>query len=146
FARLVNGATANLLGPSNAVDLTARLKDRRADMSGTISGNAMALATTGIIDLSDNSFEDFKLGFALHRPSAIAPNLSGSGLRAQLTLNGAMGKPRAEYVLNADRIVMNDMGLERFTASGAARVDADRIIIPVAAHAARVTGLDTVAG
>lgn len=146
LSRLVNGATANLLGPENAIDLTAVLKERRANVDGTLSGPAMGLTAKGLVDLSDNSFEDFKVGFALLRPSAIAPNLSGSNMRAQLTLNGAMAKPKAEYVLNADRIVMNDMGLDRFTASGAARVDADKIIIPVAAHAARITGLDTVAG
>jgi translocation and assembly module TamB len=50
------------------------------------------------------------------------------------------------YILNADRLVMNDMGLERLSASGEARVDADRIIVPLAARAARITGLDTVAG
>ncbi len=146
FARLMNGATANLLGPVNMVDLTAVTKDRRAELSGTLSGDAMGLAVNGGVNLADNSFQDLKLGFALLRPSAIAPNLSGSGMRAQLTLNGAMATPRVAYTLNADRLVMNDMGLERLTASGAARVDADRIIIPVAAHTARITGLDTVAG
>jgi translocation and assembly module TamB len=148
LARLVTGATADLLGPSNAIDLTAVMGERRADLSGTLSGDSMGLAVNGGIDLSDNSFDDLRLGFALLRPSAIAPNLSGSGMRAQLTLNGAMAipTPRVAYILNADRLVMNDMGLERLTASGEARVDADRIIVPLAARVARITGLDTVAG
>ena len=72
--------------------------------------------------------------------------LSGSGIRARLVLNGAMARPRVAYTIRADRLAMNDMGLDRLVASGAARVDADRIMIPVAARAARVTGLDTVAG
>jgi translocation and assembly module TamB len=146
LARLVNGATANLLGASNAIDLTAVLRERKADLRGTVSGNAVGLAVKGGIDLSDNSFDDLQLGFALHRPSAIAPNLSGSGMKAQLTLNGPMGTPRVNYVLNADRVVVNGTGLDRFVATGEARVDADRIIVPVAARAARITGLDTVAG
>lgn len=146
FARLVNGATANLLGPANAIDLTAAVKARKADLSGTLSGDAMGLSVKGGVDLSDNSFEDFQLGFALLRPSAIAPNLSGQNMRAQLTLNGAMARPTVAYVLNADRIQMNDMGLERLTATGESRVDADRIIVPVAARVGRITGLDTVAG
>ncbi|MFA7601459.1 MAG: translocation/assembly module TamB domain-containing protein [Novosphingobium sp.] len=146
LSRLTTGATASLLGPSNAVDLIAVLKERRADLSGSLAGPAMGLAVNGGVDLSDNSFRDLGLGFALLRPSAIAPGLSGSGLRAKLMLNGPMARPRAAYAINADRLVMNDMGLERLTASGAARVDADRIVIPVAARAARITGLDTVAG
>ncbi len=146
FARLVNGATASLLGPATQVDLTAALKDRRADLSGSLSAEAFGLAVNGVVDLSDNSFEDLRLGFALMKPSAIAPNLSGSGMRAMLTLNGAMARPRVAYVLNADRLVMNGTGLDRLTASGEARVDAAHTIVPVTAHAARITGLDTVAG
>ena len=146
LSRLVTGATANLLGPKNAIDLTAVLKERRAYILGSLSGPAMGLTAKGIVDLSDNSFDDFKLGFALLRPSAIAPGLSGSNMRAELTLSGAMARPKAEYVLNANRIVMNDMGMDGFTASGVARVDAKRIIIPVTARAARITGLDSVAG
>ncbi|MEJ5975123.1 translocation/assembly module TamB domain-containing protein [Novosphingobium sp. PS1R-30] len=146
FARLVNGATANLLGPANAIDLTAVVKARKADLSGTLSGDAMGLSVKGGVDLSNNSFADFQVGFALLRPSAIAPNLSGQDMRAQLTLNGAMARPTVAYVLNAARIQMNDMGLERLTATGESRVDADRIIIPVAARVGRITGLDTVAG
>jgi translocation and assembly module TamB len=146
FSRLVNGASAGLFGPATDVDLKAVLHERRAAVSGSLSAPAFALAVNGGIDLSDNSFDDLKLGLALLRPSAIAPNLSGSGLRAALTLNGAMARPRVDYALNADRVVMNGTGLDRLTASGAARVDAAHTIIPVSAHAARITGLDTVAG
>jgi translocation and assembly module TamB len=146
LSMLANRATASLLGPSTNVDLTAKVDNRRADLSGSLSADAFGLAVNGVVDLSDNSFEDLRLGFALLRPSAIAPNLSGSGMRAVLTLNGAMARPRVAYVLNADRVVMNGTGLERFSASGESRVDADRVIVPVAARAARVTGLDTVAG
>ena len=67
-------------------------------------------------------------------------------MRAQLTLNGAMATPRVAHVLNADRLVMNGTGLNGLAASGEARIDADRIMVPIAARVARITGLDTVAG
>jgi translocation and assembly module TamB len=146
FARLFEGPTANLLGPVTNVDLSAVLKERRADLSGSIASDAFNLGADGLVDLSDNSFDDLKLAFVLLKPSALAENLSGSGVRALLTLNGAFATPRVQYAVNAARVVMNDMGLERFTASGTARVDADHILIPVDARAARITGLDTVAG
>jgi translocation and assembly module TamB len=146
FARLASGPTANLLGPVTRVDLTAVLQKRRATLSGGVSSDAFNLDADGVVDLSDNSFDNLKLAFVLLKPSALAENLSGSGLRALLTLNGAFATPRAEYTLNAARLAMNDMALEQFKASGAARVDADHIIIPVDARAARITGLDTVAG
>lgn len=146
LSQLVTGPTANLLGPVTNVDIAAALEERAATLSGTISSDAFNLATNGGVDLSDNTFDDLKLAFVLLRPSAIAENLSGSGLRAVLTLDGAFATPAVQYSINAARIAMNDMGLERFSASGAARVDADRILIPVAARAQRITGLDTVAG
>ena len=145
-ARLMTGPTASLLGPITNLDLTAKLDDRTANVTGRIYSDAFTLGTNGLVDLSDNTFDQFKLAFVLLKPSALAENLSGSGLRAIMTLDGAFATPRVQYAINADRLVMNDMGLERFTASGDATVDADRVMIPVKASVARITGLDTVAG
>jgi translocation and assembly module TamB len=145
-ARLVTGPTANLLGPITNLDITAALADRRANLSGRIWSDAFTLTPDGVIDLSDNTFDGLKADFALLKPSALAENLSGAGLRAVLTLNGAFATPRVQYAIDAARIVMNDMGMEGFNATGAATVDADRIMIPVSASVRRITGLDTVAG
>ena len=145
-SRLVNGATADLLGAVTNLDVAAKLDQRRVDLAGTISSDAFTLAPQGIVDLSDNRFDNLKLAFVLLKPSAIAPNLSGSGLRALLTLNGAFATPAVDYAISADRVAMNDMGLERLTASGAAKVDSKHILVPVKASVARITGLDTVAG
>lgn len=145
-ARLVTGPTASLLGPVTNLDITAALEERRATLSGMISSDAFNLTPNGVVDLSENSFDDLKLAFVLLKPSAIAENLSGAGLRAILTLDGAFATPAVAYRLTARRIAMNDMGLHGFSAQGAARIDADRIMIPVAARVQRITGLDTVAG
>ena len=146
FARMFSGPTANLLGPGTNVDVKAALADRRANVSGMISSDAFNLTPNGLVDLSDNSFEDFKLAFVLLKPSALAKNLSGAGTRAILTLDGAFTAPRVGYRISASRLVMNDMGLQGFLAEGAARVDAGKIMIPVSARVERITGLDTVAG
>lgn len=146
IARLVTGPTANLLGPITNLDITAALANRRANLTGRIWSDAFNLAPNGIVDLSDNSFKALKLDFVLLKPSALAENLAGAGLRAALTLDGAFATPKVHYALNASRIVMNDMGLENLSATGAATVDPDRIMIPVSASVRRITGLDTVAG
>ena len=145
-ARLFEGPTAALLGPIMNVDLTATPQERRVDLAGNVSSDAFRLNTNGIVDLSDNTFDGFKAAFVLFKPSALAENLQGSGLRGVLTLNGAFATPTVDYTLNANRLVMNDMGLQNLTASGAARINTDRILIPVQARATRITGLDTVAG
>jgi len=146
IARLFTGPTASLLGPITNLDVTAAFQKRRATLAGRIWSDAFNLTPDGVIDLSDNTFHDLKLAFMLVKPTAIAPNLSGAGLRADLTLNGAFATPAVGYDLAARRLVMNDMGLENLTARGAATVDADHIMIPVSARVARITGLDTVAG
>ncbi|MCB2060179.1 MAG: translocation/assembly module TamB domain-containing protein [Novosphingobium sp.] len=146
LSRLFGGESGDLFGPTANFDLAASFEERRATMSGSVSSAAFRLATDGLVDLSDNSFEELKLDFALLRPSTLAENLRGTGVQATLTLDGAFAEPKAQYAIGAARLVMNDMALERFSASGAARVDADKILIPVEARAARITGLDSVAG
>ncbi|WP_299308391.1 translocation/assembly module TamB domain-containing protein [uncultured Croceicoccus sp.] len=145
-ARLFEGQTAALLGPVTTIDMTGALNERSANLTGTIESDALRVGADGIIDLSDNSFDDMKVTLALTRPSVLAENLSGSGVRGNLTLDGAFAAPTVQYALAADRIAMADMALVNFAAEGAARVDPDRILIPVQARASRITGLDTVAG
>ena len=145
-ARLFEGQTAALLGPVLNVDMTGALDERRVTLSGNAASDAFRLNTNGIVDLGQSTFDEMRLGVVLLRPSALAENLSGRGLRAQLVLDGEFTAPQVQYQVDADRIVMNDMGLQNFNASGAAKVDPGRILIPVAARASRITGLDTVAG
>ncbi|MGB7372296.1 translocation/assembly module TamB domain-containing protein [Erythrobacter sp.] len=145
-ARLFEGPTAALLGPVMNVDMTAALDERRVDLGGNLRSDAFTLNANGLVDLSDNSFEDLKLAFVLLEPSTLAENLRGSGLRALLTLDGEFATPQVQYALNANRLLMNDLGLQNLRASGAANVNAERILIPVEASVARIVGLDTVAG
>jgi translocation and assembly module TamB len=144
--RLFEGPTAALLGPVLEVDVSAALNERAAQIAGDFTSASATLEANGLVDLSDNSFEDFALDFVLLRPGALAENLSGSGLRAQATLNGEFATPEVAYNIDAARLAFAETGLEGLTASGAARVRADRILIPVTASARRITGLDTVAG
>lgn len=146
LARLFSGQAASLLGPETRFDVSAAFDQRRARLSGMIASDTFNLTPTGTVDLGENRFDKLQLAFELLKPAALAPNLSGAGLRALATLDGAFATPAVAYQLNARHLVMNDVGLENLAASGAAKVDADHITIPVAAKVQRVTGLDTVAG
>lgn len=146
LARLAADTPARLLGEVTTLDLTADWANRRATLSGTAFSDTLRVDTSGVVDLSRNAFDGLSLKIGMLRPGAIAPNLSARNLRADLTLDGAFAKPKVGYALQAERLAMNDMALERLSASGEARVDPDRIVIPVAATVARITGLDTVAG
>ena len=137
---------AALLGQETNLDLTAALDQRRAALTGDVSSDTFVLTTDGTIDLGESSFEDLKLAFMLLKPSALAPNLSGSGLRATVALDGAFTTPQIAYEVSAARLMMNDMGIVGLSASGEAMVDAELIRIPVSARATRIVGLETVAG
>lgn len=146
LARLFTGPTASLLGPQTELDLTGKLAQRRIDLSGSVSGEAFVLTPRGTVDFADNTYHGLELAFVLLKPSALGDKLSGSGLRALLTLDGGFATPKVAYRLDAARLAMNDMALEQLSAGGTAKIDVDHILIPVEARAARITGLDTVAG
>jgi translocation and assembly module TamB len=145
-ARLFSGSSAALLGPQTAIDLTAKLADRKADLDGRLSSDAMRLGISGGMDLGESRYDALKLAFVVLRPAALAPSLRGNGLRANATLDGAFARPMIAYQANANSLAVNDIVIDALSLSGKARVDADQIVIPVAGRAARIRGLDTVAG
>lgn len=140
------GPVVELLGSETAIDLTARLNDRKAAIDGRLSSDAAQLGISGGIDLGTSRYEGLKLAANILRPSAIAPAVRANGLRATATLDGAFALPTVDYQANANSLAVNDIIVEGIVLAGKARVDADQIVIPVAGRAARIRGLDTVAG
>ncbi|PZQ22465.1 MAG: hypothetical protein DI569_08365 [Sphingopyxis macrogoltabida] len=143
---LLAGSAAALLEPETAIALTARLDDRKAALSGGMSSDAFRLDVDGGVDLGNNRYDGLQLGFALLRPGAIAPAVRGNNVRATARLDGAFALPTVEYQATAAALAVNDIVVERLSLSGKARVDADQILVPVAGRAARIRGLDAVAG
>ncbi len=145
-ARLAEGPTAALLGPITNVALQSTWENRRADLSGRIGSDAFSLVLGGVADLGRDRFQDFRVQAALLKPQLLAPNLAGRDLRIVATLNGELRRPTVDYRLTATSLFFNDMGLQRLDARGTARFRRDSLIVPVAARAAAVTGLDVAAG
>ena len=145
-SRLLTGPAAELLGTETAIDLTARLAERKADIDGRLSSDAARLGVSGGVDLGNSRYEGLQLAINVLRPGAIAPAVRANGLRATAKLDGAFALPTVEYQANASSLAVNDIVVEGLTLAGKARVDADQIVIPVAGRAARIRGLDTVAG
>lgn len=143
---LLADAVPPLLAAPIQVDLTATPEQRRAAIEGTAANGAFALAAQGTVDLSDNSYDQFALALVVPRPAELAEGLTGSALRGEVVLDGSFAAPRARYALNAARLDVQGVTLERLRASGSARVDADRVVIPVEARAERILGLDSLAG
>ena len=145
-ARLVEGPTAALLGPITNVAVQSTWANRRADLNGRFSSDAFTLVANGVADLGRDRFEGMKLDFGLLKPQVLAPNFAGRDLRAALTLSGALRRPRVDYRITAATLAFNDMGLQGLDARGKARFDKDQMIVPIAATARAITGLDVAAG
>ncbi len=140
------GVVSNLLGPVTNIALRSTWKNRKADLTGRLSSDALQLAAAGEVDLGRNRFDALRINFELLRPTAIAPNFTGRDVRGLVTLNGAIAKPEVDYSLAASRIAFGDTGVIGLRASGKARFRNDHIAVPIDARAQAITGLDAVAG
>ncbi len=143
---MTNGPVRRLLDPSVQMNLVATLDHRRADTKLRLSSPTAAIAAQGLVDLGRSEFTNFKVAARLSRPGALLPNLSGRDVQLAMVLNGAFRTPVVAYRLTADALGFNGTTVEGLRAEGRARVNTDRITVPVAAHARRITGLNPTFG
>jgi translocation and assembly module TamB len=142
----MEGPVERLASPQLNVEADAVLADRKVNGTYKFRSNALSVEAKGLIDLGQNRFGNFNIDALLLTPGAIAPNLNGRDVRAALALNGAFATPVVDYKIRAARLGFGETVVEQLYAEGRARVDADRILVPVRARAARVLGLNAAAG
>ena len=143
---ILKGPVERLTAPNLQVALDATLDQRRADTRLRLRSKAMALTTTGTIDLGKNAFDQFRVEGTLLTPGAIAPNLNGRAVIGAVALNGPFATPTVNYKLQAAALGFGETVVEGLYAEGLATVNADRILVPVKARAKRVSGLNAAAG
>ena len=140
------GPVERLTAPGLAIDLVSTLNARSADTRLTLRSDALAVAAQGKLDLGKSLFQNFVVEARLLTPGAIAPNLSGRDVIARVALDGAFASPTIDYKVRAAMIGFADTRVEDVYAEGLARVDADRILVPLKARARRVTGVNAAVG
>ena len=146
------GAGALLAGPAQALlrqvdlDIVAKLANRRVETTAKAVADAFVVDAKGLVDLGASKFETFEVNAQLLRPGAIAPDLSGNDVRLAATIDGPFATPTLAYRVSATSLSFAKTTVEGLVASGSATVDARRILVPVAARARRVTGLNAAAG
>lgn len=142
----MEGSVERLASPQLNVEADAVLADRKVNGTYKFRSDALSVEAKGLIDLGQNRFGNFNVDALLLKPGSIAPNLNGREVRAALALNGAFATPVVDYKIRAARLGFGEMVVEQLYAEGRARIDSDRILVPVRARAARVTGLNEAAG
>jgi translocation and assembly module TamB len=136
------GIPKNLLSPQVQVNLTTKLDQRQADTRLILSSPSLASWPTACSTSGRSQFRDFKVAARLPRPEVLGPNIDGTDVRLAMVLNGAFQTPFVAYDLRARTLTFNETTIELLQARGRAKVDADRISIPVQARARRISGLD----
>lgn len=142
----LQGPVERLTAPRLDVALDTTLADRKADTRLTLKSDALAVDAGGLLDLASSRFGNFAVNARLLTPGAIAPNLRGRDVMARVVLDGAFGTPTVDYKVSAAALGFGTTTVENVYAEGLARVNSDRILVPVNARARRVTGLNAAIG
>ena len=142
----LQGPVERLTAPQLDVAIDTTLNERKADTRMTLKSDALAVDAGGILDLANSRFGNFAVNARLLTPGAIAPNLRGRDINARAVLDGAFATPTVDYKVSGRALGFGEMGLEDFYAEGLARVNADRILVPIKARARRLVGLNAAVG
>ena len=142
----LEGPVERLTAPQLDVAIDTTLNERKADTRMKLRSSAMMIDAGGLLDLANSRFSNFAVDAKLLTPGAIAPNLRGRDVLARVVLDGAFATPTVDYKVRARAIGFGTTTVEDVYAEGLARVNADRILVPVTARARRVTGLNAAVG
>ena len=142
----LTGPVERLTAPQLDVAIDTTLNERRADTRVTLKSDALDVDAGGVLDLANSRFGNFAVNARLLTPGAIAPGLRGRDVNARAVLDGAFATPTVNYKVMGRALGFGEMGLEDFYAEGLARIDADRILVPINARARRLVGLNAAVG
>ncbi len=145
-ASITGGKVQRLTSPRVLVDGAATLANRRLDGKLSLRSPALAVDTTGEIDLAVSAFRNVRIAARLLRPPALFPNMTGRNVQLRAILDGAFASAGIDYRLTADQVQFDDTGFEVVRAAGRLRLSDPPVIVPIDLTAARVTGVGDVAG
>lgn len=142
----LEGPVERLTAPGLRIESDTRLADRRADTRIKLVSDALSVDAGGVLDLARSTFGNFAVDAQLRTPGAIAPNLNGRDVLARVVLNGPFATPTVDYKIRAAALGFQQTVVQGLYAEGLARVNADRILVPVHARARRIAGLNPALG
>ncbi|WEK42691.1 MAG: translocation/assembly module TamB domain-containing protein [Candidatus Sphingomonas colombiensis] len=142
----LEGPVERLTAPQLDVAIDTTLAQRKADTRIKLKSAALVVDAGGIMDFASNRFGNFAVDAQLLTPGAIAPNVRGRDVLARVVLDGAFAQPQVDYKIRATALGFGETVVENLYAEGQARVNADRILVPVHARARRVSGLNEAIG
>jgi len=145
-ASITHGKLQRLTSPRVRVAGTATLAHRRLDGSLSLRSAALAVDTTGTLDLADNAYRNVRINARLLRPAALFPNMTGRNIELRAILDGRFGTASFDYRLVGERVAFDNTGFNRVRAAGSGHFSRAPVIVPITLTAAEVTGVGDVAG
>lgn len=143
---LLKGRLQKLTAPRVLVNGSAGFANRRLEGQLSLRTPALAVDTTGIIDLGANAYRNVRIKARLLRPPALFGNMTGNMVELRAILDGPFATAAFDYRLDASRLAFDQTGFENAHAAGKGRLSAAPVSVPIRFTAARVTGVGTVAG
>lgn len=143
---LLTGKLQRLTAPRVVVNGAATFERRRLDGRLSLRTPALALDTTGAIDLGINAYRNVRIKARLLRPPALFGNMTGTAIELRAILDGPVATAAFDYRLDAARFAFDRTGFENAHAAGKGRLSAAPVTVPIRFTAARVTGVGDVAG
>jgi translocation and assembly module TamB len=143
----VDGTLAALAAPAIAVDATAGRDGDRFDIRFVASSPALALTGGGGIDAEETRLDGVRVEAVLKQPALVNPQLSGTGLAATLTAEGAVADPAIGWSARASTLRWKAgsglLGADGVQLQGSVRLAGPGrpLAIPFTASAARPFGL-----
>lgn len=143
---LLSGKLQRLTAPRVLVNGAATFERRRLDGRLSLRTPALAVDTTGGIDLGTNAYRNVRIKARLLRPQALFGNMTGNAVELRAILDGAFATAAFDYRIDASRFAFDKTGFETAHAAGKGRLSAAPVTVPIRFTAARVTGVGDVAG
>ena len=144
---ITHGKLQRLTRPLIQVAGGAHYKDRRIDGTLKLASAALTLAAKGEIDLAHGAFDPLRVDFALLKPAALFPNMTGREIRLHSEFRGAFATASYRYTASSPHFAFDNTGFEEVRAEGAGRLGGGKgLTLPIRFTARRVTGVGDVAG
>ncbi|HEU0066027.1 MAG TPA: translocation/assembly module TamB domain-containing protein [Sphingomonas sp.] len=142
----LKGKLQRMSAPRVLVNGTAGFAERRLDGTLSLRSAALALDTSGTIDLGASAYRNVRIAGRLLRPEMLFPNMTARALTVRAILDGPFGTASYDYRLAAERFAFDRTGFEAARAAGRGHLSKAPVLVPIRFTAARVTGVGNVAG
>jgi translocation and assembly module TamB len=144
-SQFLRGRQMRLTSPIVRVTGSAQLKDRILDGRLILGSGSLRIATTGALDLAQNSFRSVRIGFDLLRPQALFTNMTGRQVRMLVTLNGPFSTATLAYRLTSPAVKFDNTGFVDVRAEGRTQLSQWPMQVPLHLKARAITGVGDVA-